>query len=139
MAFAETRAATSPRTIMEAKGVCNIPITETILAGDCLGISGAAWVLSASATVEQPLLVAIQDGVSGDTIEAAILAIVKCTTTSTNVATVGELVCVDYDGAYKADTGNYPDCGFVTSIGSDSLSAVMIICPLVPQLTTARA
>ena len=139
MAFAETRAAASPRIIQEAAGICKVPIAEAIMAGDCLGITSATWVLSASATVEHPLLVAIESGVSGDTIACALMAVIKCTTTSTNVATVGEIVALHDSGYYVAAGSNLPDVGFVASIGSDSLSAILVVCPMAPQLTTQRA
>ena len=140
MAFLETRAATAPRTVLQAAGICQITLAGTVFAGDCLGIDTATWVLSASATAEQPLLVALTDGYSGDVIDAAMMVVVEVTTTATNVATaLGQLVCLDDNGLYKADTAEYPDVGFVTSIGADSLSAVLYVCPLMAQLTVVRA
>ncbi len=139
MAFSETRAAASPRTVLQARGICNIPITETILPGDCLGILSAEWVLSASATVDHPILIAVEGGEDGDTIEAALIAVVEVETTVANVATVGELVALNDDGSYEAAGSNLPDVGFVTSIGGDSLSAVLVVSPMLQQIDTARS
>lgn len=138
MAFAETRLDNR-----EVRGDCGIKIvvSETgIVAGDCLGVSGGTWVLSAHTTGEQPLLIAGNAATTGDTITAYPMGIVKVVTTATNVSTVGEKVGYADTGFYEADSaGVDPDVGHVASIGSDSLSATMFLLPLGPQLTTTRA
>lgn len=146
MALQETRAATSPRTILQAAGLVKVTLAatttnETVLAGDCIGIKYETneWVLSARATVDQPLLVVLDPGISGDTITCAMMAIVEVTTTKTNVGTIGEKVCYDDNGAYKGVTGGYPDVGFVASVASDSLSAQIFVCPCIPHLTIPRS
>lgn len=139
MALTETRAVTSPRTVMQAEGVCDITLAGTVLPGDCLGITGGTWVLSADASGEQPLLVAIEGGVSGDVIKCAMMAVLTITTTSTNKATLGEIVSIDDSGLYGGSTSAEPDVGFVVSVDSGDLGATIVVCPLCPQLTTVRA
>ncbi len=142
MAFAETRS--SNRVVRGDLGV-QVLCYGNVFGGDCLAIDGTygngnTWNLSASATAEQPLLIASNQGSSGDTITAYPLAIVEVVTTSSNVATVGEKVGVADDGSYAADSaGAYPDVGHVASIGSDSLSAILFLCPMGAQLVTLRA
>ena len=146
MAFAETRAATSPRLIKDAAGIMDVTITSTatseiILCGDLLGVDypNKEWTLSAGTTFEHPTMIALEDAYSGDTIKAALMAIVEVVTTSTNAATVGEVAALSDAGAYQVAGGGLPDVGFVVSVGGDSLSAVMVICPAIPRLTTQRA
>lgn len=128
MAFSETRA---QRTVKS--GVCPVEITlsETVYAGDCLGITGGTWVLSAHASGEQPILVAGVAGVSGERIQAYPMAIVSVTISG--ATTVGEVVCLNDSGEYVVDTAEYPDVGW--SISSDTLC----ICPTAAQLTDKRA
>jgi len=145
MAFVETRSAAAARTVLDAVGVCRVALcatstTNVVYAGDSLGIdTNSEWDLSAHASGEQPLLVALESGVGGDTISAALMALIEVTTTSTNVATLGEEVALKDTGEYQATGAGLPDVGFVVSVGSDSLSAILCICPSFPQLTTARA
>ena len=135
MAFAETRTAR----VVE-QGSCGVKITlaGTVYAGDALGYS-SGWKLSASATTIQPLLIAGQDGVSGDVITAYPVAVVKVITTVANVATVGQKVALSDAGAYQAAGSGLPDVGFVKSVGPDSLSAILILQPSSPQLAVIRA
>lgn len=136
MAFLETRQA---RTILQ--GVCPVDVTlaEAVHAGDCLGDSSSTWVLSAHASGEQPKLIAAVDGVSGDIIPAYMMAVIRVTTTSANVATRCEKVALKDTGEYQAAGANLPDVGFVASVASDSLSAELFVCPMMAQLTVVRA
>jgi hypothetical protein len=135
MAFLETR---TERRVLE--GICPVKITlaGAVKAGDCLGYD-SGWKLSASATAIQPLLVAGEDGASGELIAAYPLAVVEAVTTAANVATVGEKVALKDDGCYQAAGAGLPDVGYVASIGADNLSAIIVVNPQVPQLTVVRS
>jgi hypothetical protein len=134
MAFQETASAAR---IVE--GWCPIKITlaGTVAAGDPLMYS-TGWVLATRIATEPPLLVAGEPGVSGEEITAFPLANVKVTTTATNVATKGEVVAVADDGSYYAAASTMPDVGFVASVGSDSLSAILSLCPAMQIIATKR-
>jgi len=135
MAFEETR---QDRKILEGIAPVKITLAGAVKAGDCLGYD-SGWKLSASATIIQPLLVAGEDGASGDVITAYPLAVVEAVTTSGNAATVGETVALKDDGCYQAAGVGLPDVGCVASIGSDSLTAILFLCPMVAQETVVRS
>ena len=138
MAFLETRASGSRRVI---EGECPVEITlaEACHAGDCLGITGGTWVLSAHTTAEEPLLVASVDAPSGALIKAYPMASVEVTTTSGNVSTLGEIVALKDNGVYQVAAGGLPDVGFSYFVGADSLTAKVALFPAGAQLTTVRA
>ncbi len=127
MAFSETRAS---RTVLD--GVCPIKIVlaEDCYAGDCLGISGGTWVLSASTDSEQPLVVAGTDGVIGDTITAYLMAVVEFT--ANGATTIGEVIALHDDGYLVAAGGGLPDVGFTTTLTQ------AILCPSAASIDTAR-
>ena len=135
MAFAET--ASTPRTIT---GLCpvKITLTEQVQAGDPIGYY-AGWVLAISTNSIQPLLIAGEHGKVGQVITAYPMAKVGVVTTAANVATVGEKVAISDTGTYAPAATGDPDVGFVSSIGSDSLSAILFLFPMAPQLTVVRA
>jgi len=135
MAFAET---VVDREVLSGTCPVRVKLAERVYAGACLAASSPNWILSAHASGETPLLVAGTAGEVNDYIKAYPLAAIKVTTTLANVATLGELVSLDDDGTFVADTANYPDVGFVTEVGSDSLSAELVVCPMIQQLDTAR-
>jgi hypothetical protein len=134
MAFQET--ATAARIV---QGWCPIKITlaGSVAAGDPLMYS-TGWVLATRVATEPPLLVAGEAGASGDEITAFPMANVIVTTTATNVATKGEVVAVLDDGSYAAAASTMPDVGFVVSVGGDSLSAVLSLCPAMQIIATKR-
>ena len=136
MAFAETR---TDRRVLDAACKFDVTLSEAVKAGDCLGISSGTWVLSAHATAEQPIAVALSTAASGEIIQAALTAVVECVTTATNVATLGEKVAVADDGSYAAAAATTPDVGFVSFVGSDSLTAIVFLNPTAAQLTVVRA
>jgi hypothetical protein len=135
MAFAETA---QDRRVLEGINPFSVTLAEAVHAGDPLGISGGTWVLSASATVEQPIAIAAENGAVGETITAYTMAVVECVTTSSTYATVGEKVAVSDTGYYMAATADYPDVGFVASIGG-LVTAIVFLCPCAAQLTVVRA
>ena len=137
MAFAETRASGSRRIL---NGICPVEITlaEAVQCGDCLGITSATWVRSASATVEQPLLIASVDAPSGALIKAYPMAIVEVTTTATNKSTLGEQVGLTDTGEYQVQASGLPDVGYSCFVSADTLKAVLMVFPMAPQLTTIR-
>jgi len=135
MAFAET--ASSIRTV---QGQCPVKITlaGTVQAGDPLGYY-SGWVLSVSTGTIQALLIAGEAGANGEEITAFPVAKVSVITTYANCATVGQRVAISDTGTYAVAASGDPDVGFVTSIGSDSLGAVIELCPMLAQLTVVRA
>jgi len=137
MAFAETRG--SGRRLLQGVAPVEVTLAETVYVGDPLGITSGTWVLSAHTSAEEPILIAGVGGASGDIITAYPMAIVEVITTATNKATVGEKVALSDVGAYKAAAATHPDVGFVASIGSDSLTAILFLCPMAAQLTVVRA
>ena len=136
MAFLETR---QSRRVLEGIAPVKVPLAEAVKAGDCLGDNSGAWVLSADAAAEQPVLVAGEDGAIGDIITAYPVALVEAVTTVANKATQGAKVALKDDGCYQAAGANLPDVGFVASVGADEKTAVLFLCPLAPQLTVVRA
>lgn len=137
MAFLETA---SQRVIHQGEGPVKVVLEGAVASGDPIGISATpGWVLSADAAVEQPVLVAGEPGVAGDTITAYMMATLRVVTTLTNVATVGEKVSVGDTGLYMAATADYPDVGFVYAIDTTaSLWADLLVFPVAAQLTVAR-
>ena len=124
------------------EGVCPVKVVleEAVQMGDPLGISiTPGWVLSASATVEQPVLIAGEKGAVGQTIIAYLMAIVECKNLLANVATLGEKVAVTDAGLYAAAGAGLPDVGFVASVDADSLGCVLFLNPTAPQLTVVRS
>ncbi len=138
MAFAETRLRGN-REILESSQTVKITLAELVMNGDVLGITGATWVRSAHASSEHPLLIALDDGPSGGEIRASQMAVVKVVTTSGNVGTAGTVVALNDSGNYVAAGGGLPDVGVIATIGSDSLSATMVIFPQIQQTTSVRA
>ena len=136
MAFLETRG--SARRLLEGIAPTEITLAGTVYVGDCLGITGGTWVVSADTLGEQPILVAAVGGASGDKIKAYPMAVVEVVTTLTNAATVGEKVALKDTGEYQAAGAGLPDVGFVASVGSDSLTAILFVCPMAAQLTIQR-
>ena len=135
MAFAET---VQNRRILQGILPFKVTLAENVYAGDPLGISSNTWVLSAHASAEQPIAIAGAKGVVGDRITAFLMASVECTHTAGNTPTDGGKVAVHDSGYYIVAASAKPDVGFVTSVASDSLTSVVCLCPIAPQLTTAR-
>lgn len=135
MAFVEAR---QSRKVLEGIAPVKITLAGAVKAGDCLGYD-SGWKLSASETTIQPLLVAGEDGAIGDVITAYPLAVVEAINILANVATVGEKVALKDDGCYQAAGTGLPDVGYVASIGNDSLTAILFLCPMAAQLTVVRS
>ena len=136
MAFLETR---QDRVVLQGISPVKVTVKEAVKAGDCLGDSSGTWVLSAHASAEQPVLVAGVDGEVDEEITAYIMAVVEVVTTVANKATQGEKVALKDTGEYQAAGAGLPDVGFVASVGSDEKSAILFVCPMVPQLTVVRS
>jgi len=136
MAFVETR---TDRIVLSGVGRVEVKLSEAVKAGDCLGDSSGTWVFSAHASAEHPVLVAGVSGLSGETIVAYMMAVLQVTTTLTNVATLGEVVALKDTGEYQAAGSNLPDVGCVASVGSDSLSAIIFVCPMMQLMDTQRS
>lgn len=136
MAFLETR---TDRIVLSGVGRVEVTLSEGVKAGDCLGDSSATWVLSAHASGEAPVLVAGVNGLSGEIIVAYMMAVLQVTTTASNKATQGEVVALKDTGEYQAAGGGLPDVGCVASVGSDSLSAIIFVCPMMQLMDTARS
>jgi len=135
MAFAETA---QDRRVLSGACPVTITLSEDCKAGDCLGISSGTWVVSAHTSAEEPVLVAGTAGISGQKITAYPVAIVECITTSSNVGTLGEVVALSDTGTYKNAASNQPDVGYVASVGSDSLTAILVVYPGVVNVDTPR-
>lgn len=135
MAFTETLGS---RTILAGVGGVQITLSGSVYAGDPLGYN-SGWVLSASASTIQPLLIAGTNGNSGDRIIAYPMAIVKVANTLANTPAAGDKVALTDGGLYAAAGAGLPDVGYVASIASDSLSSVLCLCPAAAQLTVVRS
>lgn len=137
MAFLE---AISDRTVKQGVAPVEVVLSQAVRAGDPLGMSATnTWVLSADAVVEQPLLIAGEAGASGDKITAYMMAVLECDNLLANVGTIGEKVAITDAGLYSALGTGLPDVGFVAGAGSDSLTTIIFLCPVVAQLTVARS
>jgi hypothetical protein len=135
MAFLEVLGA---RTIISGVAPTKITLAGNVNAGDLLGYN-SGWVISASATTIQPLLIAGSSANSGESIIAYPMAVVRTTNLVANVATVGSKVALTDGGLLQPAGAGLPDVGYVASIGSDSLSAVVCLCPMIPQVTVVRS
>lgn len=134
MAFLETL---SSRLVKEGVSPVKITLAGAVKCGDPIGYA-SGWKLAASATVAFPVLIAGQDGVSGDVITAYPLAVVEVVTTLANAATPGEIVAVTDGGLYSAQGAGLPDVGIVTAIGPGSLTATLSLIPMIAQIVVAR-
>ncbi len=133
MAFAET--AKLNRIVT---GVCPVKITLAgdVAAGDCLEYN-SGW--TTYTNVAQPLLIAGQEGVSGDIITAYPLGTVVVTHTSTNTATDGNVSALEDTGLYAVAASGDPDVGFCSSVASGSLTSIHVVFPGVVGIDTPRA
>lgn len=141
MGFEETRA-TGNRRILN--GVCPVEVTlaEAVLCGDPIADGGSdTWVRSATAAAaEQPLLIASVDAPSGAIIKAFPMAVIEVTTTTANKSTLGEQVALkDTTGEYVVANSNLPDVGYSCFVSADEKKAVIMVFPMIPQLTTKRS
>jgi hypothetical protein len=135
MAFSET---VLNRKVLQGILPFKVTLAEPVYAGDPLGISSNTWVLSAHADAEEPIAIAGRKGIAGETITAFLMAAVEFTHTSGNVPTDGGKIAVHDSGYYVVAGSGLPDVGYITSVASDSLTSVGVMCPIAPQLTTAR-
>jgi hypothetical protein len=135
MAFTETLGS---RTILDGVGKVELTLAGNVYAGDPIGYN-SGWVLSASATTIQPLFVAGTNGSTGERIVAYAQAVVKVVTTAANAATAGAKVALTDGGLYTAAGAGLPDVGYVVSVGSDSLTAILAIDPQAAQITVVRS
>ena len=82
MAYADNK----PRIVESVGAVFDIALSGTVTKGDLIGLTGATWVAAdATATAFPAYFVALDDGVSGDTIKATHEAVIS----SVSGATVG--------------------------------------------------
>ena len=135
MAFTETL---GQRTVFDGVGKVELTLAGNVYAGDPIGYN-SGWVLSASATTIQPLFIAATDGKTGERIVAYAMAVVRVVTTSANAATAGARVAVSDGGLYTAAGAGLPDVGYVVSVGSDSLTAILALDPQAAQITVVRS
>jgi len=74
-----------PRVIEDADGIFELKLSGSVVKGDLIGLSSATWVAADANAGVPAYCVALQDGVSGEVIRAAHMAVL----TSVTGATVG--------------------------------------------------
>jgi len=130
MAFVD---ASTSRKVLE--GVCPVKITlaEAVSAGDPLKYS-TGWKLATNESGKPAVLIAGEDGVSGEVITAYGMAVIEFTHTLANVPTEGEQIAVADTGIYAPDGTGLQDIGYIVNIDADSLHSRGLVCGMIVEL-----
>jgi len=133
MAFVD---ASTSRKVLE--GVCPVKITlaEAVSAGDPLKYS-SGWKLATNESGKPAVLIAGEDGASGDIITAYGMAVIEFTHTLANVPTEGEQIAVADTGIYAPDGTGLQDIGYIVNIDADSLHSRGLVCGIIVELDLA--
>ena len=130
MAFVDTG---TSRKIVEGSLPIKITLAGAVVAGDPLMYS-TGWKKALNTSGAPAVLIAGEDGASGDIITAYGMAIVECAHTLANVPTMGEQVAVADTGIYAPDGVGLQDIGYVVGIDSDSLHSQLLVCGMIVEL-----
>ena len=133
MAFVD---AGTSRKILEGTLPMKITLAGAVVAGDPIKYS-TGWKKATNESGKPAVLIAGEDGASGDVITAYGMAIVECAHTADNVPTMGEQVAVGDTGIYAPDDTGLQDIGYVVGIDSDSLHSQLLLCGMIVELDLA--
>jgi len=133
MAFVD---AGTSRKVLE--GMCPVKITlaGAVVAGDPVKYS-SGWKLATNESGKPAVLIAGEDGASGDVITAYGMAVVECAHTSGNKPTMGEQVAVADTGIYAPDGAGLQDIGYVVGTDADELHSRLLVCGMIVELDLA--
>lgn len=133
MAFVD---AGTSRKILEGSLPMKITLAGDVVAGDPIKYS-TGWKKATNESGKPAVLIAGEDGASGDVITAYGMAIAECAHTLANVPTMGEQVAVADTGIYAPDGTGLQDIGYVVGIDSDSLHSQLLLCGMIVELDLA--
>jgi hypothetical protein len=130
MAFVD---AGTNRKILEGMLPVKITLAGAVVAGDPLKYS-TGWKKATNESGVPAILIAGEDGASGDIITAYGMAIIECAHTAANVPTMGEQIAVADTGIYAPDGTGLQDIGYVVGIDADELHSQILVCGMIVEL-----
>jgi len=130
MAFVD---ASTSRRVVEGSMPVRITLAGDVSAGDPIKYS-TGWKLATNEATKPAVLIAGEDGLSGEVITAFGMAIVECTHTAANVPTMGEQIAVADTGIYAVDGAGLQDVGYIVEIDSDNLHSRLLLLPFQAEL-----
>ena len=130
MAFVDTG---TSRKVLEGMLPIKVTLAGAVVAGDPLMYS-TGWKKAANTSGKPAVLIAGEDGASGDIITAYGMAIIECAHTAANVPTMGEQVAVADAGIYAPDNTGLQDIGYVVGIDSDELHSRILVSGMTVEL-----
>jgi hypothetical protein len=110
-----------------------ITLAGAVVAGDPLKYS-TGWKKATNESGVPAILIAGEDGASGDIITAYGMAIIECAHTAANVPTMGEQIAVADTGIYAPDGTGLQDIGYVVGIDADELHSQILVCGMIVEL-----
>lgn len=133
MAFTD---ASTDRRILNAWGDVEITLSGTVSPGDPLMYS-SGWQLATNTSGAPAVLIAGQNGITGDVITAYAGAVIEITHTSTTAPTEGQLIAVADTGVYSSAGSNLQDIGYVTDAGTTK--SIAVVQGMITEIDTAGA
>jgi len=124
------------RKVLEGMLPTKITLAGAVVAGDPIMYS-TGWKKALNTSGAPAVLIAGEDGASGDVITAYGMAIVECAHTSANVPTMGEQIAVADTGIYAPDGTGLQDIGYVVGIDADELHSQILVCGMIIELDLA--
>ena len=124
------------RKILEGMLPMKITLAGAVVAGDPIKYD-SGWKKAANTSGKPAVLIAGEDGASGDIITAYGMAIVECAHTAANKPTMGEQIAVADTGIYAPDAANTQDIGYVVGLDSDNLHCQILVCGMIVELDLA--
>ena len=133
MAFVD---AGTSRKILGGMLPMKIPLAGAVVAGDPIMYS-TGWKKALNTSGAPAVLIAGEDGASGDIITAYGMAIVECAHTAANKPVVGEQIAVGDTGIYAPDGTGLQDIGYIVGTDSDELHSQLLACGMIVELDLA--
>ena len=133
MAFVD---AGTNRKILEGMLPMKITLAGAVVAGDPIKYS-SGWKKATNESGKPAVLIAGEDGASGDIITAYGMAIIECAHTVANKPTEGEQIAVGDTGLYAPDGTGLQDIGYIVGIDSDELHSQVLVSGMIVELDLA--
>jgi len=124
------------RKILEGMCPMKITLAGAVVAGDPIMYS-TGWKKALNTSGAPAVLIAGEEGASGDIITAYGMAIVECAHTAANKPTMGEQIAVADTGIYAPDGTGLQDIGYVVGIDADELHSQILVCGIIVELDLA--
>jgi len=124
------------RKVLEGMLPMKITLAGAVVAGDPIKYS-TGWKKATNESGKPAVLIAGEDGASGDVITAYGMAIVECAHTAANKPVEGEQVAVGDTGLYAPDGAGLQDIGYVVGIDADELHSQVLACGMLVELDLA--